>query len=106
MDIDKILLSDGKEGAYFKKQEQELLKNLRNKTATESDKQYNEEHKGHCFRCGTASLVEVGKGKVKIDVCVNDDCGAIHLDPGELDEIIKDQSIIKNVRVAIFNVFK
>ena len=106
MDIDKILLSDDREGAYFQKHEQDILKNLREKAAAESDKQYMEEHKGHCFRCGTASLVEVGKGKVKIDVCVNEDCGAIHLDPGELDEIIKDQSVIKNVRVAIFNVFK
>jgi len=49
MDIDKILLSDDKEGAYFKKQEQEILKNLREKAAAESDNQYMEEHKGHCF---------------------------------------------------------
>jgi hypothetical protein len=106
MTIKKILLSDNPEGSYFHKQEQEVLKNLRKKSAEESGKQYAEEHKGHCFRCGTASLVEVEKGNVKIDVCVNKDCGAIHLDPGELDEIVKDKTVISNVRVAILNVFK
>jgi uncharacterized protein (UPF0147 family) len=106
MNVKKIRLSDDLEAVYFQKQEQEIVKNLREKAEEEADKQYREEHQGHCFRCGTASLVEVEKGNVKIDICVNEGCGAVHLDPGELDEIIKDKSVISNVRLAIFNVFK
>jgi hypothetical protein len=106
MSIEKVLLSDDREESYFQKQQQELLKKLREKASADADAQYMEEHKEHCFRCGTASLVEVEKGDVTIDICINKDCGAVHLDPGELDQILKDQSVIKNVRVAILNVFK
>lgn len=106
MNVKKIQLCDDREDAYFQKQEQEMLKKMREKAAKASDEQYREDHKGHCFRCGTASLVEVEKGDVHIDICVNKDCGAVHLDPGELDAIVKDQKVIKSVRSAIFNVFK
>lgn len=106
MDIKKIQLSGDWEDAYFQEQEQKLLKNMREKSAEESDKAYREEHSGHCFRCGTPSLVEIEKGDVKIDICVNEDCGAVHLDPGELDEIIKNQGAIRSVTSAISKVFK
>ena len=94
------------EDAFFQEQEQRLLKKMREKVKDESDRKYCEEHRSHCFRCGTTSLVEVERGKVKIDICVNEDCGAVHLDPGELDEIIKDQKAIVNIRTALFRVFK
>jgi hypothetical protein len=106
MSIEKVLLSDDREEAYFQQRQQDILKKLREKATADADAKYMEEHKGHCFRCGTASLVEVEKGDVCIDICINKDCGAVHLDPGELDQILKDQSVIKNVRLAIFNVFK
>jgi Zn-finger nucleic acid-binding protein len=51
-------------------------------------------------------LAEIDEGKVKIDVCVNKDCGAIHLDPGELKEIIKDQSALSAAKNAFLSVFK
>jgi len=94
----KIKREMGDEELYFKEQEQNQIKKLREK--------YCEEHKDHCFRCGTRSLVEVDRGDVKIDICVNKDCGAMHLDPGELEAIMKDQKSIITVSKAIFNVFK
>ena len=94
------------EELYFKELEQNQIKNLREKSAEEANKKYCEEHKDHCFRCGTRSLVEVDRGDVKIDICVNKDCGAMHLDPGELEAIMEDQKSIITVRKAIFNVFK
>ena len=96
----------GSEAAFFSEQDQEKLRNLRKKTEDEANNKYREEHKYHCFRCGTQSLAEIDEGKVKIDVCVNKDCGAIHLDPGELKEIIKDQSALSAAKNAFLSVFK
>jgi len=110
MSKDRVLLKIkgemGDEELYFKEQEQNQIKNLREKSAEEANEKYCEEHKDHCFRCGTRSLVEVDRGDVKIDICVNKDCGAMHLDPGELEAIMKDQKSIITVSKAIFNVFK
>ncbi|MBC8246685.1 MAG: zf-TFIIB domain-containing protein [Deltaproteobacteria bacterium] len=94
------------EEAYFKEQDEKLLRSLREKAAQEGDKQYREAHQDHCFRCGTKSLVEVDKGDTKIDICVNDGCGAVHLDPGELDEILKDNKSLFTIRKSILAVFK
>ena len=58
------------------------------------------------LRCGTHSLAEIDEGKVKIDICVNENCGAIHLDPGELKEIIKDQRALSAAKNAFLSVFK
>ncbi|MBW2573395.1 MAG: zf-TFIIB domain-containing protein [Deltaproteobacteria bacterium] len=102
----KIKREMGDEELYFKEQEQNQIKKLREKSAEEANEKYCEEHKDHCFRCGTRSLVEVDRGDVKIDICVNKDCGAMHLDPGELEAIMKDQKSIITVSKAIFNVFK
>jgi len=44
--------------------------------------------------------------KVKIDICVNESCGAIHLDPGELKSIIKDQNALSAAKKAFLSVFK
>ena len=46
------------------------------------------------------------KGKVNIDICVNKGCGAVHLDPGELEALTEDQGAISSVRSALRNVFK
>lgn len=106
MSIKTVHLKDDQEDLYFQKKEKELLLKLREKATEETNKQYREEHRGHCFRCGTASLVEVEKGTLKVDICVNKNCGAVHLDPGELDAIVKNQRVIGSVRSAILNVFK
>jgi Zn-finger nucleic acid-binding protein len=43
---------------------------------------------------------------VKVDVCVNEKCGAMHLDPGELEMIMKDQGGLDKIRKAVFSIFK
>ena len=95
------------EQLYFQTQEAERMKALKVKAEQESDDDYKEDHKYHCFRCGTASLVEVENRGVKIDVCVNPDCGAVHLDPGELDHLLEqDAGAIKKVHLAVLGIFK
>ena len=96
----------GSEQAFFAQSDEIKLRELRKKAAEEANYQYAEEHKYHCFRCGTQSLAEIDEGKVKIDVCVNEDCGAIHLDPGELKELIKDQGALTAAKKAFLSVFK
>jgi len=102
----KIQPKKGTEEAFFAERDQHKLRELRKKAAGEATKQYCEEHKYHCFRCGTQSLAEIDEGNVKIDICVNENCGAIHLDPGELKEIIKDQSALSGAKNAFLSVFK
>ena len=95
-----------KEDAFFAQQEKERIKALREKAELESNKKYREEHLYHCFRCGTKSLVEIQKGKVSVDICVNEKCGALHLDAGELDALLEDREFIKTARKSIFDIFK
>lgn len=75
---------------------------LREKVAQEMNKKYQDEHKNHCFRCGTPSLAEIDYGAVKIDVCINDKCGAVHLDAGELEAIMKDKAGLEKIRKAVY----
>ena len=102
----KIQPKKGSEEAFFAEQDQKKLRELREKAKEEATKKYREEHKHHCFRCGTQSLAEIDEGKVKIDICVNENCGALHLDPGELKEIIKDQKALSAAKNAFLSVFK
>ena len=102
----RIQPQKGTEEAYFAEKDQQKLRDLRKKATEEATKKYCEEHKYHCFRCGTKSLAEIDEGKVKIDICVNENCGAIHLDPGELKKIIKDQSALSAAKNAFLSVFK
>ena len=102
----KIQPKKGSEEAFFAERDQNKLRALREKAAAEATKKYSEEHKYHCFRCGTQSLAEIDEGHVKIDICVNENCGAIHLDPGELKEIIKDRSALSSAKNAFLSVFK
>jgi hypothetical protein len=102
----KIQPQKGSEHAFFAEQDQKILKDLREKAAKEATQKYCDEHKYHCFRCGSKSLAEVERGQVTIDICVNKNCGAIHLDPGELERIIKDQKAISAIRNSVLSVFK
>jgi hypothetical protein len=102
----KIQPKIGSEEAFFAERDQRKLRELREKTGEEATKKYCEEHKYHCFRCGSQSLAEIDEGNVKIDICVNENCGAIHLDPGELIEIIKDQRALSAAKNAFLSVFK
>lgn len=91
---------------YFKEEDEKLIQKLRERTTKEDSEKYREEHRGHCFRCGTKSLVEVDRGDVKIDLCVNENCGAVHLDPGELELILKDEKAISSIRHSFLAIFK
>jgi hypothetical protein len=102
----KIQSRKGSEESYFAERDQNLLRELRLKATLEASQKYCEEHKYHCFRCGTKSLAEIDEGNVKIDICVNENCGAIHLDPGELKSIIKDQNALSAAKKAFLSVFK
>ena len=102
----KFQMKRGSEDAYFVERDARKLKELREKAAEESSQKYREAHKYHCFRCGTQSLAEIDEGNVKVDVCVNENCGAVHLDPGELSEIIKDKNAIVAAKKAFLSVFK
>ena len=102
----KLQTKQGYEESFFAERDKELLKKLREKAASEASNKYCEAHKYHCFRCGTQSLAEIDEGNVKIDICVNENCGAIHLDPGELKSIIKDQGALSAAKKAFLSVFK
>ena len=102
----KIEPKKGSESAFFAEQDQKKLRELRKKAKDEGTQKYSDEHKYHCFRCGTQSLAEIDEGKVKIDLCVNENCGAVHLDPGELKKIIKDQKALSAAKNAFLSVFK
>jgi hypothetical protein len=94
------------EESYFAERDQKLLRELRQTAAGEATRKYRDEHKYHCFRCGNKSLAEIDEGNVKIDICVNENCGAIHLDPGELKSIIKNQGALSSAKKAFLSVFK
>ena len=102
----RIQPKKGSEEAFFLEKDQQKLRNLRKKATEEATRKYCQEHKYHCFRCGTKSLAEIDEGNVKVDICVNENCGAIHLDPGELKEIIKDQGALAAAKNAFLSVFK
>ena len=103
---DHLKLKVSQEDSYFAQQAQQQIKDLREKAAREHSQKYRDEHKYHCFRCGTESLVEIQKGPVTIDLCVNEKCGALHLDAGELDALFEDQTFVKKARKSIFDIFK
>lgn len=102
----KVKAQVNKEDSFFAQQAQQQIKELREKSAQEGDRKYREEHQYHCFRCGTESLVEIQKGKVSVDICVNEQCGALHLDAGELDLLLEDTEFVKKARKSIFDIFK
>ena len=102
----RIKAEMGPEELYFKEEDEKLMKELREKTANEANEKYREEHMNHCFRCGTKSLVEIDRGDVKIDICVNENCGAVHLDPGELEQILEHRKTISLIRKSVLSIFK
>ena len=95
-----------REDFFFQEEDQKLIRMLREKAAKEANDRYREEHMNHCFRCGTKSLIEIDRGDVKIDICANENCGAVHLDPGELETILKDNKSISSIRKSFLSVFK
>ena len=45
------------------------------------------------------------RGDIKIDLCANEKCGAVHLDPGELENLLKDEKAIHGIRKSFLSVF-
>ncbi len=107
MKNDRVIIKASDEDIHFREEERKQIEKLRAKAAKESDEAYSEAHKNHCFRCGTHSLVEVEHKNVNIDICVNEGCGAVHLDPGEMEKILEgEKGVFNKVKVSIFTVFK
>jgi len=102
----RIHKGDEHEALFFKEEDEKLIQGLRERTAKEATDNYRKEHLYHCFRCGTKSLVEIDRGDIKIDICANENCGAVLLDPGELEQILKDEKSIKLIRKCFISVFK
>ena len=107
MMTERLTLNPKAEDGFFQRKEKELIEKQRAIAAEESNEAYSSAHKNHCFRCGTHSLVEVDYKDVKIDICVNEGCGATHLDPGEMEKILEsDGGVFVIVKNSVFSVFK
>ncbi|NTW77635.1 MAG: hypothetical protein HGB33_07680 [Syntrophaceae bacterium] len=104
--VSVIIKTGDHEETYFKEREKEKIIKLREQVEHEANQNYREEHKNHCFRCGTQSLAEVTYGSVTVDICVNKNCGALHLDPGELQTILDNQGGLDKIRKTILSIFK
>lgn len=107
MKNDRIVINVSEEELHFREQEKKKIEKLRAMAAKEANESYRNAHKNHCFRCGTHSLVEVDHKRIKIDICVNEGCGAVHLDPGEMEKILEgDKGVFGKVKSSVFSVFK
>jgi len=107
MTNERVVINVRDEDLHFREEEKKQIEKLRAKAEKEKSEAYSEEHKNHCFRCGTHSLVEVEHKGVNIDICVNDGCGAVHLDPGEMEKILEgEKGVFQKVRISVFSVFK
>jgi len=104
---EKTILKVNSEDVYFQEHYQKQMEKLRAEAKIEANEAYASEHKNHCFRCGTHSLIEVQQGDVHIDICVNEGCGAVHLDPGELEKILdSERGFLGKIKTSVFSVFK
>lgn len=92
------------EDEYFKKLEEEKIKELREKLNKERENVRREREKQihwmKCPKCGS-DLKEEEMNKVMIDRCTS--CGGIWLDKGELELIIKGEENFLN---SLFNLLK
>jgi Zn-finger nucleic acid-binding protein len=92
------------EEEYFKRQELQKIATLRAEKAKENTAQalldQKELHYNRCGRCGENMQPKAFKG-VEIDICPS--CGAVLLDPGELETLAgEDQSGILDNIASLF----
>jgi uncharacterized protein with PIN domain len=74
----------GRENAYFRKLDQELLEKLRQQEAEELEEAIRAYTRMRCPKCGEP-LQEMTYHRVKVDECTG--CGGIWLDKGELETL-------------------
>ena len=96
------------EEEYFHRQEKEKLDKLKAKAAQDAAAQALDARKAahwnKCGKCGGDMSAKVFKG-VEIDIC--NDCGAVLLDPGELESLAgKDASGVFGVIGDLFSFSK
>ncbi|MFO7965718.1 MAG: zf-TFIIB domain-containing protein [Desulfobacterales bacterium] len=104
---DDSILKYNSEDIHFQEEAKKQIEKLRANAQKETTEAYAAAHKNHCFRCGTHSLVEVEQGNVHVDICVNEGCGAVHLDPGELEKLLEgERSAFGKIKKSVFSVFK
>lgn len=81
------------EEEYFAKLDREKKEKLRRQLnaehAAQAAAERKERHYMHCGKCGGAMGPKLFKG-VEVDVCA--DCGAVLLDPGELEELAGEEA--------------
>lgn len=81
------------EEEYFARMDAEkkaaLRKRLNVEHAAQAAQERKERHFMHCGKCGGPMAPKLFKG-VEIDVC--SDCGAVLLDPGELEQLAGEES--------------
>ncbi|MDG1483194.1 MAG: zf-TFIIB domain-containing protein [Myxococcota bacterium] len=74
---------------YFRKQDQEKLRAMREeaarKKADEAEAELRKLHHFKCGKCGHDMSTQIFKG-IEIEACSN--CGAVLLDPGELEQLV------------------
>ncbi len=91
----------------FQGQDKKRIEELRVNAAKEANETYRQSHCNHCFRCGTLSLIEVDHKGIKIDLCINSACGAVYLDPGDMENYIeREKGLFHKIRSALLEVFK
>jgi hypothetical protein len=77
------------EGEFFRRQNQEKLQKLKEQAAQEQAAaeaaELKELHYLHCGKCGELMETTLFKG-IEIEICRS--CGAVLLDPGELEELV------------------
>lgn len=101
----KLTCPGSLEDRYFIEKDKKLIQAMRDKARKETDDLYREGHRYHCFRCGTKSLATIDFLGVEVDVCVNEECGCVHLDHGELEKLAKietEESLLHYLQRCIF----
>ena len=100
MPLESFMSKQNPEEEYFKRQELQKLAALRAKQEKQdlavALEERKELHYNRCGRCGDEMKPKIFQG-VEIDICPS--CGAVLLDPGELEELAgEDKSgVISNI---------
>ena len=96
------------EDEYFHREEKEKLARLKAKAEAEANqaalKARREAHWNKCGKCGADMHAQLFKG-IEIEIC--SECGAVLLDPGELESLAgQDQSGVFQTIGDLFNFSK